>query len=299
VELMVHKFTVEFPERIWKAIKDKKGQGSIKDFLIKLIEKELELRKIKAFILAGGEGARLKPLTEAIPKAMIPVGYKPLLEYNLELISNSGITDVVLLIGKLGDRIMKHFGQNWNGLDISYVSESTMLDTAGAIHNAKNLVSGTFLVMNSDILTDVNLSHVIDFHKNHRKENIATMCGVGVNDYYQLMGKTSDKGIFADYGVFYMDDQNNNRITKFEESPTKAQQSGYINTGIYVFEPDIMDYLVDSEGKSISSDIIPALIKDRKLQGYICPKNVFWIDVAHPERWSKAWDVLFSGALEV
>ena len=296
---MVHKFTVEFPERIWKAIKDKKGQGSIKDFLIKLIEKEFELRKIKAFILAGGEGARLKPLTEAIPKAMIPVGYKPLLEYNLELISNSGITDVVLLIGKLGDRIMKHFGQNWNGLDISYVSESTMLDTAGAIHNAKNLVSGTFLVMNSDILTDINLSHIIDFHKNQRKESIATMCGVGVNDYYQLMGKASDKGIFADYGVFYMDDQTNNRITKFEESPTKAQQSGYINTGIYVFEPDIMDYLVDSEGKSISSDIIPALIKDRKLQGYICPKNVFWIDVAHPDRWSKAWDVLFSGAMEV
>ncbi|MHA1482014.1 MAG: nucleotidyltransferase family protein [Candidatus Heimdallarchaeaceae archaeon] len=296
---MVHKFTVEFPERIWKAIKDKKGQGSIKDFLIKLIEKEFELRKIKAFILAGGEGARLKPLTEAIPKAMIPVGYKPLLEYNLELISNSGITDVVLLIGKLGDRIMKHFGQNWNGLDISYVSESTMLDTAGAIHNAKNLVSGTFLVMNSDILTDINLSHIIDFHKNQRKESIATMCGVGVNDYYQLMGKASDKGIFADYGVFYMDNQANNRITKFEELPTKAQQSGYINTGIYVFEPDIMDYLVDSEGKSISSNIIPALIKDRKLQGYICPKNVFWIDVAHPDRWSKAWDVLFSGAMEV
>ena len=259
---MVHKFTVEFPERIWKAIKDKKGQGSIKDFLIKLIEKEFELRKIKAFILAGGEGARLKPLTEAIPKAMIPVGYKPLLEYNLELISNSGITDVVLLIGKLGDRIMKHFGQNWNGLDISYVSESTMLDTAGAIHNAKNLVSGTFLVMNSDILTDINLSHIIDFHKNQRKESIATMCGVGVNDYYQLMGKASDKGIFADYGVFYMDNQANNRITKFEELPTKAQQSGYINTGIYVFEPDIMDYLVDSEGKSISSNIIPALIKN-------------------------------------
>ena len=296
---MVHKFTVEFPERIWKAIKGKKGQGSIKDFLIKLIEKEFELRKIKAFILAGGEGARLKPLTEAIPKAMIPVGYKPLLEYNLELISKSGITDIVLLIGKLGDRIMKHFGQNWNGLDISYVSESSMLDTAGAIHNAKNLVSGTFLVMNSDILTDVNLSHLIDYHKTNRKNSIATICGIGVNDYYQLMGKTSDKGLFADYGVFYLNDSSNNLVTKFEEPPSKSQQSGYINTGIYVFEPEIMDYLSESEGKSISSDIIPLLIKDKKVQAYICPKNIFWIDVAHPERWSKAWDVLFSGAMEV
>ena len=149
---MPHKFTVEFPERIWKAIREKKGPGSIKDFLIRLIEKEFELRKIKALILAGGEGARLKPLTETIPKAMIPVGYKPLLEHNLELIAKSGISDVVLLIGKLGNRIMKHFGQEWNDLTISYVSESTILDTAGAIYNARNLVSDTFVVLHSDIL---------------------------------------------------------------------------------------------------------------------------------------------------
>ena len=135
---MVHKFTVEFPERIWEALKEQKGKGSIKDFLIRLIEKELELRKIKAFILAGGEGARLKPITESIPKAMIPVGYKPLLEYNLELLEKNGITDVVLLIGKLGSRIMQYFGQNWKGLNLSYVSESEMLDTAGALYNAKN-----------------------------------------------------------------------------------------------------------------------------------------------------------------
>lgn len=296
---MVHKFTVEFPERIWNAIREKKGPGSIKDFLIKLIEKEFELRKIKALILAGGEGAMLKPLTEAIPKAMIPVGYKPLLEYNLELLAKSGITDIVLLIGKLGNQIMKHFGQKWNGLDISYVSETTALDTAGAIYNAKNLVSDTFIVMNSDILTDISLSNVIDYHKSHRKENLATICGISVNDYYQLMGKSNEKGLFSDYGVFYIDDLSSLQVTKFEEPPTKSQLSGYINTGIYVFEPEVMDYLIDSEGKSISSDIMPLLIKDKRMKAYICPKNVFWVDVAHPERWSKAWDVLFSGSIEI
>ena len=296
---MVHKFTVEFPERIWNAVKEKKGSGSIKDFLIRLIEKEFELRKIKAFILAGGEGARLKPITESIPKAMIPVGYKPLLEYNLDLIANSGITDVVLLIGKLGNRIMKHFGQNWNGLELSYVSETTNLDTAGAIYNAKNLISGTFIVMNSDILTNINLSNVIDYHKKQKNEKIATICGIGVSSYYQLMGKTSEKGLFSDYGVFYVNDTSERQVMKFEETPTKTQLDGYINTGIYVFEPQIVDYLTESEGKSISNDIIPMLIKDKQLKGYIAPKNVFWIDVAHPERWSKAWDVLFSGAVEI
>lgn len=296
---MVHKFTVEFPERIWNAIREKKGPSSIKDFLIKLIEKEFELRKAKILILAGGEGAKLKPLTETIPKAMIPVGYKPLLEYNLELISKSGITDVVLLIGKLGDRIMKHFGQNWNDLNLSYISESTNLDTAGAIYNARNLISETFVVMHSDILTDINLSSIIEYHKKHRKTHLATICGVSVSNYFQSMGKTTLKGLFADYGVFYVDNYINNLVTKFEETPTKTQQDGFINTGIYVFEPGIMDYLSNSEGKSISSDILPILIEAKNVKAFLCPKNVFWIDVAHPDRWSKAWDVFFSGAFEI
>jgi len=296
---MVHKFTVEFPERIWEDLRDKKGPGSIKDFLIKLIEKEFELRKIKAFILAGGEGARLKPLTETIPKAMIPVGYKPLLEHNLELISKSGITDVILLIGKLGNRIMKHFGQKWNDLNLSYVSETSNLDTAGAIYNARNLISDTFIVMHSDILTDINLNNIINYHQKKRKNCIVTLCGISVEDYYQSMGKTTDKGLFSDYGVFYIDDYSSSIVTKFEEIPTKTQKSGFINTGIYVFEPEIIEYLSDAEGKSISDNILPRLITERKAQAYLCPKSVFWIDVAHPDRWSKAWDVLFSGAFKI
>ncbi len=296
---MVHKFTVEFPERIWDAVRDKKGPGSIKDFLIKLIEKEFELRKIKTFILAGGEGARLKPLTETIPKAMIPVGYKPLLEYNLELISKSGITDVILLIGKLGNRIMKYFGQSWNDLNLSYVSETTNLDTAGAIYNARNLVSDTFVVMHSDILTDINLSSIIEYHKKHKKDHLVTLCGIGVNDYYQSMGKATDKGLFSDFGVFYVEDFTPHIVTKFEEIPTKTQQNSFINTGIYVFEPEIIEYLSDANGKSISGDILPEIITEKKAKAYLCPKNAFWIDVAHPDRWSKAWDVLFSGAFKI
>ncbi|MCK4845570.1 MAG: nucleotidyltransferase family protein, partial [Candidatus Heimdallarchaeota archaeon] len=281
--------------------KEKKGPGSIKDFLIRLIEKEFELRKIKAFILAGGEGARLRPITESIPKAMIPVGYKPLLEYNLELLEKYGIIDVVLLIGKLGNRVMKYFGQNWNGLNLSYVSEATALDTAGAIFNAKNLITDNFLVMNSDILTNINLSSIIEFHKDKSNDCIATLCGIKVSNYYQAIGKSDEKGFYSDYGVFYTDDTSEdvNLVTKFEETPSKSQISGYINTGIYIFKPEIMDYLSDSEGKSISSDIIPKLIRDKQVKAYVCPKNVFWIDVAHPERWSKAWDVLFSGAIEI
>lgn len=295
---MVHKFTVEFPEQIWKTIKEKKGSGSIKDFLINLIEKEFELRKIKALILAGGEGAKLKPLTESIPKAMIPVGYKPLLEHNLELIAKSGIRDVVLLIGKLGSRIMKHFGQKWDGLDINYVSESVALDTAGAIYNARNLVSDTFVVMNSDILTNIQLNSLIDFHRISDKKTIGTVCGISMENYNYIIGKESEKALFSDFGVFYIDDLSSPLVTKFEENPTKVSSSAYINTGIYVFEHEIMKYLVDSVGKSISRDILPTLIKEKELKAYICPKNTFWIDVAHPVRWSKAWDAFFTGSFK-
>lgn len=295
---MVHKFTVEFPEKIWKAIQENKGSRSIKEFLINLIEKELKFRKVKAFILAGGEGARLKPLTEAIPKAMIPVGYKPLLEYNLELLSKNGITDVVLLIGRLGNKIMQYFGQHWNDVRISYVSETRKLDTAGALQNAQNLFSDTFIVMNSDILTNMRIAEAIEFHNKHKDECIATICGLKVPDYYKIVGKSDEKGLYADYGVFYIDDEKTRNVIKFEETPSKAQRIGYINTGIYIFEPSITEYLDNSEGKSISGDIIPKLIRDKQIKAYVSPSSVFWIDVAHPERWSKAWEVLFSGAIE-
>lgn len=296
---MVHKFTVEFPEHIWKAIQEIKGSRSIKEFLINLIEKELKYRKVKAFILAGGEGARLKPLTEAVPKAMIPVGYKPLLEYNLELLSKNGITEVILLIGRLGNKIMQYFGQKWNDINISYVSETKMLDTAGALKNAQNLISDTFIVMNSDILTNMRIADAIEFHNKHKHECIATICGIKVTNYQKIIGESGKKGLYADYGVFYIDDEGTRNVIKFEENPSKTRELGYINTGIYIFEPQIVEYLDDAEGKSISADIIPLLIRDKKIKGYESPSSVFWIDVAHPERWSKSWEVLFSGAIKL
>ncbi len=297
---LVHKFTVEFPEDIWREIKEKKGPGSIKDFLIRLIRKEFELQKIKTFILAGGEGARLKPLTESIPKALIPVGYKPLLEHNIELLEKNGITDVILLIGKLGNRIMKYFGQKWNTVDISYVSESTLLDTAGAVENAKNLISNTFIVMNSDILTNVKISEIIQSHKQNKNECIATVCGINIDNYSQKIGNLEDKTMFSNYGIFEIEeyDGNRKRVVNFDEKLSKKQKEGYIDMGIYVFEPEILTYLKDSKEKSLSRDIIPLLIKQEKVNAFISPNNVYWIDVARPERWSKAWDALFSGAIE-
>ncbi len=298
---MVHKFTVEFPETIWQAIQEKKGKSTIKDFLIRLIEKELEISKIKVFILAGGEGARLKPLTESIPKAMIPVSYKPLLEYNLELLEKSGISEVFLLIGHLGSRIMKYFGQQWNNINLSYISETTALDTAGAIDNVRNLISNTFIVMNSDILTNINILEIIKFHNKTKNVYPATICGIEFNNYFESLNKSNEKSYYEDFGVFQMesDDDGSMKITKFEEKPSKLPKTSYINTGIYIFEPEILSYLKDSKGKSISGDLLPKLIADRKLNAYICDKNTFWLDVAHPARWSKAWDELFSSAIEI
>ncbi|MHA1399167.1 MAG: nucleotidyltransferase family protein [Candidatus Heimdallarchaeaceae archaeon] len=296
----LHKYTVEFPLDIWRILQEKKGPGSIKDFLVYLIEKEFELRKIKAFILAGGEGARLKPLTESIPKAMIPVGYKPLLEYNLQLLAKHGISDVNLLIGKLGDRVMQYFGQSWNGIELNYVTESTMLDTAGALFNAKNLISGTFLVMNSDILTNIRITDLIEFHKRRRGDAIATVAGISLSHYQQkMMNKTKEKAVFNDYGVFQVEESDGHKIIRFDERPPKGQQDGYIDAGVYIFEPEIIEYLEDSEGKSLSRDIFPKLIKEQKLKLYPCEKSIHWIDVAHPIRWSIAWDLLISGAIEV
>ncbi len=296
----IHKYTVEFPIDIWNLLQEKKGSGSIKDFLIQLIEKEFELRKIKAFILAGGEGARLKPLTESIPKAMIPVGYKPLLEYNIRLLAKYGITDVNLLVGKLGDRIMQYFGHGWNGVELNYITEPEMLDTAGALFNAKNLIKGTFLVMNSDILTNIRLSDLIDFHNRNKNKAIATVAVINIDHYQQqMLNKAKDKAVFTDYGVFQVDEENEHKVLKFNEKPAKNQQSGYINTGIYVFEPEIINYLDDSKGKSLAKNIFPILIENDNLEIYTCDRGTQWIDVAHPVRWSIAWDLLISGTIDI
>ena len=299
-EKRLHKYTVEFPIDVWKILQEKRGSGSIKDFLVYLIEKEFSLRKVKAFILAGGEGARLKPLTESIPKAMIPVGYKPLLEYNLHLLMKNGITDVNLLVGKLGDRIMQYFGQKWTDITLNYVVEQSMLDTAGALYNARNLINETFLVMNADILTNIRISELIDFHKQNKKDFVGTVAGINLVDYQQKMNsKTKNKAVFNDFGVFQISNNKQTRILKYEERPAKGMQNGYIDAGIYIFEPEIIDCLHESEGKSLSKDIFPQLIKENKLQLYPCKQNIHWIDVAHPIRWSIAWELLISGAIEI
>ena len=120
---------------------------------------------MKALFLAGGMGTRLKPLTDDIPKSMVPIMNKPLLERSMENLIRYGIRDIVLSLGYKSDYIQNYFGDGHKlGLNIEYVFESSPLGTGGAIRNSRQLYNDTFVVMNADILCDINIAELIGYH---------------------------------------------------------------------------------------------------------------------------------------
>jgi len=157
---------------------------------------------VKALFLAGGLGTRLRPITNDLPKPMVPIMGKPLLERNIEKLKSYGIDEVVLSTCYKPHKIDKYFGDGKKfGVKISYITEDKPLGTAGAIKNAEELLSDTFLVFNADILSDIDIANMIRFHK--EKGALATIAVTKVDNP-------------SAYGVIEHDDDN--FITAFKES---------------------------------------------------------------------------------
>lgn len=222
---------------------------------------------MKAVILAGGKGTRLRPYTTAFPKPLMPVGDKPILEIILRQLKSHGINEIIMAVGHLAELIMTFFGDGSKfGVRIKYSREDEPLGTAGPLSLIKDELTDTFLVMNGDILTTLNYSDLIKYHK--RSGAIATIA-------------LNKRDVYIDFGVVELDEDSN--ITDYVEKPTLHY---LVSMGIYVFEPEVLKYIPNNK-KFDFPDLVKKLISaGEKVKGYIY--DGYWLDIGRPEDYEKA-----------
>src|SRR3989344_2407708 len=220
---------------------------------------------MKAVILAGGPGTRLRPLTLHTPKALVDIQGKTMTEHLFDLFKRHGITEVVMTVGYLKEKIKKYYGDGSKfGMKISYVDEDKPLGTAGALRMIKHLLNESFIVTNGDELKDIDLNKMLEHHK--KEKAVGTIA----------LTEVEDPSI---YGVARLE---GNKIKEFVEQPKKEEApSNLINSGCYVLEPDIINRI--PEGFAMfEKDIFPFLAREGKLVGF--PFDGQWFDTGNYER---------------
>ena len=227
---------------------------------------------MKAVIMAGGEGTRLRPLTSNQPKPMMPVANRPMMEHIVELLKKHGFDDIVVTVAFQANAIRTYFGNGSEfGVRMVYATEENPLGTAGSVRNAMDELDEPFLVISGDVVTDIDLAAVVDFHRD--KKALAT---IGL----KAMENPLEFGI-----VITREDGS---IERFLEKPTWGQVfSDTINTGIYVLQPEIFDYIEPDKPVDFSSDVFPRLLDDgMPLFGYVA--EGYWEDVGTLDAYIKA-----------
>ena len=228
---------------------------------------------MKAVIMAGGEGTRLRPLTSNQPKPMMPIANRPMMEHIVELLKEHGFDDIVVTVAFLANTIRNYFGDGSEfGVRMVYATEETPLGTAGSVRNAmQELKDERFLVISGDVLTDIDLSAVVKFH-----EERGAMATIGL--------KAMENPL--EFGIVITNEDGS--IERFLEKPTWGQVfSDTINTGIYVLEPEIFDHIAADKPVDFSSEVFPELLEQGKpVFGYVA--DGYWEDVGTLEAYNKA-----------
>ena len=241
---------------------------------------------MQALILAGGKGTRLRPLTVYTPKPIVPVLNRPLLLYQIEILKKAGITDVTLSLSYQPDKIEHLIGSgSEHGIKIHYVTEPSPMGTAGAYKYAVGSNKDATIVFNADILTDLDVGALIDFHM--ANSAVATLALAPVADPSR-------------YGLVPTD--GSGRITAFIEKPTaedrsNASKANTINAGVYILEPQVLDMLPTDVNRSFEYDVFPAILeKGLPFFGYVV-KDKYWLDIGTPESYLEAHHELLAGRI--
>ncbi|TMD42991.1 MAG: nucleotidyl transferase [Chloroflexi bacterium] len=232
---------------------------------------------MKAVVMAGGEGSRLRPLTSGIPKPLVPVVGKPVMEHILRLLRQHGVSDVIVTLQYLGSAIRDYFGDGSDfGVDITYVVEDAPLGTAGSVKNAQEYLDEPFIVISGDALTDIDLTRVMAYHR--EKGAAATIVLTSVANPLE-------------YGVVITNQDGT--INRFLEKPSWGEVfSDQVNTGIYVIEPTVLDLLPPATVVDWSGDVFPKMLTNAMpLYGYLA--SGYWCDIGNIQTYYQAnWDAL-------
>jgi len=214
-------------------------------------------------ILAAGEGTRLRPLTNYLPKGMMPVANRPVMEYVVRLLASHGFSDILVNLHHMPEPIQAHFSDGRDlGVRISYQREEALLGTAGSVKRAAGFFDDTFLVIGCDDLTDVDLSAILAFHRDQKA--LATIATCVVED-------TSHYGVVEADGC--------GRILSFVEKPKPGESpSNLANTGVYFFEPEILSHIPESEVYDFGRQIFPSLLEKGE-RFYAYGASCFWRDI--------------------
>jgi NDP-sugar pyrophosphorylase family protein len=233
---------------------------------------------VKAVVLVGGEGTRLRPLTLSVPKQMLPVVEQPMIERVLGHLARYGIDWAVLSLGYLPDSFVKAYPEGVAaGVRLSYAVEPSPLDTAGAIRFAARSaqIDDTFVVVNGDVLTDMDLGALLAFHRTHGAQGSISLHPV------------DDPSAF---GVVPTDDDG--RVRAFVEKPPRGEApTDLVNAGTYVLEPSVLERIPDDRRVSIERETFPSMVADGSL--YALSDTSYWLDAGTPESYLRAhWDLL-------
>ena len=223
---------------------------------------------MKAVILAGGKGTRLRPYTTNFPKPLMPIGDRPILEIVIKRLKEYNIEDIIITTGHLGELIKAFFshGEKY-GVNIKYSKEEKPLGTAGPLNLIKKELTETFLIMNGDILCDINFKKFLSFHK--KNNNIATIA-------------LSKRKVNIDFGVVNISKKNKSFIN-WKEKPTIEY---YVSTGIYILENTALKFLPEGGFFNIPDFIENINKENKKISGYI--HEGYWLDIGRPDDYEKA-----------
>ncbi|MGL5059737.1 MAG: sugar phosphate nucleotidyltransferase [Microcoleus sp.] len=234
---------------------------------------------MRAVLMAGGSGTRLRPLTCDLPKPMVPILNRPIAEHIINLLKRHRITEIIATLHYLPDVMREYFSDGGEfGVQMTYaVEEDRPLGTAGCVKNIVELLDRTFLVISGDSITDFDLTAAIEFHR--RKQSKATLVLTRVPDPME-------------FGVVITDE--NQRINRFLEKPSTSEIfSDTVNTGTYILEPEVLDYLLPDRESDFSKDLFPLLLeKGEPMYGYIA--EGYWCDVGQLDVYREAqYDALY------
>jgi mannose-1-phosphate guanylyltransferase / phosphomannomutase len=239
---------------------------------------------MKAVVMAGGFGTRIQPLTNSRPKPMLPIVNRPMMEHTMMTLKDLGITDFIVLLYFKPDIIRDYFKDGSDfGINITYVQPDDDYGTAGAVKLAEELIGDdNFIIISGDLVTDFDFQAIFDYHRQKQSKLTITLTSVENP---------------LEFGVVIANEQG--RIEKFLEKPSWGEVfSDTINTGIYIIEPEILDYIPNNENFDFAKDLFPLLMREGipLMAGHA---EGYWRDVGNPESYRDVYEDILTGRVAV